>query len=64
MTNEPNHLATPAQHRARAKQLRQHNPQSRAAELHEMAATAIEAKDAASQLLDRIVAESRARRGR
>jgi hypothetical protein len=33
---------TPAQHRARAKQLREWNPSSRAAELHELAALAIE----------------------
>lgn len=37
-------LQTPAQHRARAKQLRQHDPNSRAADLHELAANAIEAR--------------------
>ena len=37
-------LLTPAQHRARAKQLRERNPNSRAAELAELAANAIEAR--------------------
>jgi hypothetical protein len=35
------HLS-PAQHRARARVLRKHNPNSRGAELHELAARAIE----------------------
>jgi hypothetical protein len=38
------YLMSPAQHRARAKQLREWNPNSRAAELHELAARAIESR--------------------
>ena len=37
-------LMSPQQHRERAKQLRQENPQSRAAVVHELAAKAIEKK--------------------
>jgi hypothetical protein len=38
----------PKQHRERAQQLRQWNPRSRAAELHDLAATAIEKKNSAT----------------
>jgi hypothetical protein len=43
------HLMSPEAHRARAKVLREHNSKSRAAELHDLAARAIESKGVKSR---------------
>lgn len=43
-TTVQRYLMSSAQHRARAKQLRDWNPRSRAAELHDLAARAIEGR--------------------